>query len=128
VDVQAKGYKPKSKTLEEVLKSSRKMEAKLIGYDETPIDVNTPEAIGFEKSTVQPSSGDFEPQIFRLTKVSDNNISCITPAIKKQFGALRGQPSRTIENHSCDPDSQTTGIVIVVAGYQVRSNCFILIL
>ncbi|XP_062159041.1 dicer-like protein 4 [Alnus glutinosa] len=105
----AKGYVPKSKTLEEVFKSSCKMEAKLIGYDKTPIDVNTPEAIGFEKLTVQPFSRDFGPQISRLTKASDNNISCITPVIKNLFGALRGQPSGTIENHRCDPDSQTTG-------------------
>ncbi|KAK4604657.1 hypothetical protein RGQ29_012930 [Quercus rubra] len=46
--LKAQGYKPKS-SLEEVLKSSCKMEAKLIGYDETPIDVTTPDAIGFEK-------------------------------------------------------------------------------
>jgi hypothetical protein len=85
VDVQAHDLVPKSKTLEEVLKSSSKMEAKLIGYDESPIDVNTPEA-------------------------------------------LRGQPSRTAENHNGDPDSQTIGIVIVVVGYQVWSICFILVL
>jgi hypothetical protein len=85
VDVQARGLIPKSKTWEKVLKSISKMEAKLIGYDEPPIDVNTPEA-------------------------------------------LRGQPSRTAENHNCDPNSQTTGIVIVVAGYQLWSICFILIL
>jgi hypothetical protein len=85
MDVQAHGLIPKSKKLEEVLKSSSKMEAKLIGYNEPPIDVNTPEA-------------------------------------------LRGQPSKTAENHNCDPDSQTTGIVIVVARYQVWSICFILVL
>lgn len=119
--MQAKGYIPKSKTLEEVLKSSCKMEAKLIGYNEPPIDVNTPDAIGFEKLTVQPFCRDFEPQIRPLTKAS-----IIAPVIKKPFGALRGQPSGTVENHSCDPDSQTTGIVIVVAGYQVCS--FILVL
>ncbi|XP_063950515.1 dicer-like protein 4 isoform X1 [Daucus carota subsp. sativus] len=39
------GYKPKSKSLEEVLKSTHKVEAKLIGYDETPIDVNAQYAI-----------------------------------------------------------------------------------
>ena len=43
VDLQAQGYKLKS-SLEEVLKSSCKMEAKLIGYDETPIIVTTPDA------------------------------------------------------------------------------------
>uniref|UniRef100_A0A7N2L0R6 Dicer-like protein 4 n=2 Tax=Quercus lobata TaxID=97700 RepID=A0A7N2L0R6_QUELO len=41
--LKAQGYKLKS-SLEEVLKSSCKMEAKLIGYDETPIDVTTPDA------------------------------------------------------------------------------------
>ena len=124
--MQAKGYKTKSKTLEEVWKSSWKMEAKLIGYNETPIDVNTPDAIGFEKLTVQPFCRDFEPQIRPLTKASDNSISCLAPVIKKPFGALRGQPSGIVENQSCDPDSQTTGIVIIVAGYQVCS--FILVL
>jgi len=39
MDVQAQGWKEKSKTLEEVLESTSKMEPKLIGYDETPIDV-----------------------------------------------------------------------------------------
>ncbi|KAG2668405.1 hypothetical protein I3760_15G159000 [Carya illinoinensis] len=47
--MQAQSYIPKSRTLEEVLKSSCKMEARLIGYDETPVYVNTPHAIGFEK-------------------------------------------------------------------------------
>lgn len=37
--LQRKGYKTKMKTLEEVLKGSKKMEAKLIGYDETPTDI-----------------------------------------------------------------------------------------
>nr|XP_043623396.1 dicer-like protein 4 isoform X2 [Erigeron canadensis] len=35
-----KGYKTKMKTLEEVLRSSVKMEAKLIGYDEIPTDID----------------------------------------------------------------------------------------
>ncbi|KAI3796093.1 hypothetical protein L1987_38757 [Smallanthus sonchifolius] len=35
-----KGYKTKMKSLEEILKLSQKMEAKLIGYDEIPTDIN----------------------------------------------------------------------------------------
>ncbi|XP_076937243.1 dicer-like protein 4 [Bidens hawaiensis] len=38
--LKAKGYKTKTKTLEEILKSSEKMEAKLIGNDEIPMDQN----------------------------------------------------------------------------------------
>ncbi|XP_052198876.1 dicer-like protein 4 isoform X2 [Diospyros lotus] len=43
--LKAQGYRTKTKPLEEVLKSSRKMEAKLIGYDEAAIDVTAPDAI-----------------------------------------------------------------------------------
>ncbi|GFY85749.1 minichromosome maintenance (MCM2/3/5) family protein [Actinidia rufa] len=52
----AQGYKFKSKSLEEVLKSTRKMEAKLIGYDEAPIDVTAPVAIPLEKLELQEPS------------------------------------------------------------------------
>ncbi|XP_058180782.1 dicer-like protein 4 [Rhododendron vialii] len=49
VKLKDQGYKLKSKSLEDVLKSSRKMEAKLIGYDEAPIDVTAPDAIPWDK-------------------------------------------------------------------------------
>ncbi|KAG6676656.1 hypothetical protein I3842_15G163400 [Carya illinoinensis] len=108
--LKAQGYIPKSRTLEEVLKSSCKMEARLIGYDETPIDVNTPDAIGFEKLMVQqPFDRDFEPKIIALSKVSDSNPPCITPVIKHPPGTIRGQACRTAENPSFDPDLQSTG-------------------
>lgn len=42
--LQDKGYKTKMKTLEEILKLSQKMEAKLIGYDETPTDIDVSHA------------------------------------------------------------------------------------
>ncbi|XP_023928784.1 dicer-like protein 4 isoform X2 [Quercus suber] len=107
--LKAQGYKPKS-SLEEVLKSSCKMEAKLIGYDETPIDVTTLVAIGFEKLMVQPPFGsDFEPQIHPLNGTSNNSPTGITPLSKQPFRDLRGQPCTTAENHGCDPDSQATG-------------------
>ena len=119
VDLQAQGYKPKS-SLEEVLKSSCKMEAKLIGYDETPIDVTTPDAIGFEKLKVQPPFGsDFEPPIHLLNGTSNNSSPCIIALSKQPFRDLRGQPCTTAEIHGCDPDSQATGTAYgyVVAGY-----------
>ncbi|XP_050272142.1 dicer-like protein 4 isoform X2 [Quercus robur] len=107
--LKAQGYKPKS-SLEEVLKSSCKMEAKLIGYDETPIDITTPDAIGFEKLKVQPPFGsDFEPPILPLNGTSNNSSPCIIPLSKQPFRDLRGQPCTTAEIHGCDPDSQATG-------------------
>ncbi|KAM3714268.1 hypothetical protein ACJW31_01G319400 [Castanea mollissima] len=107
--LKAQGYKPKS-SLEEVLKSSCKMEAKLIGYDETPIDATTPDTIGFEKLMVQPPFGsDFEPQIHPLIGTSDNSSPGIMPLSKQPFRKLEGQPCTTAEIHGCDPDSQATG-------------------
>ncbi|KAI3524344.1 hypothetical protein L1887_02997 [Cichorium endivia] len=39
-----KGYKTKMKSLEEILKSSKKMDAKLIGYDEIPTNIDVSRA------------------------------------------------------------------------------------
>lgn len=106
MDVQAQGYISKSKSMEDVLKSSDKMEARLVGYDETPVDVSTPDAIGIEKSMVQQSFGrEVEPQ----------SSPCATPVIKRLCEGVRG----TAETPSCDLDSQTTGTIIAVAGYVV---------
>lgn len=119
VDLQAQGYKPKS-SLEEVLKSSCKREAKLIGYDETPVDVTTPHDIGLEKLMVQPPSAtDFEPQIHPLSGTSNNSSPSIIPLSKQPFRDLREQPCATAEIHGCDPDSQATGTAYgyVVSGY-----------
>ncbi|GMP35538.1 hypothetical protein CsSME_00007933 [Camellia sinensis var. sinensis] len=54
--LKALGYKLKSKSLEEVLKSSLKMEAKLIGHDEASIDVTAPDAIPLDNLKLQESS------------------------------------------------------------------------
>ncbi|GAB2300240.1 endoribonuclease Dicer, variant 2 [Dionaea muscipula] len=40
--LQAEGYKAKTKSLEEILKISPKMDARLVGFDETPISVSPP--------------------------------------------------------------------------------------
>ncbi|KAJ3679169.1 hypothetical protein LUZ60_017180 [Juncus effusus] len=41
VKLKSHGYKHKNKTLEEVLRTTRKNEAKLIGFDEEPIEIET---------------------------------------------------------------------------------------
>ncbi|XVE71087.1 hypothetical protein DITRI_Ditri10aG0122200 [Diplodiscus trichospermus] len=55
VKLKALGYALKSKSLEEVLKESCKMEAKLIGFDEVPIDVADPDTTGVESMKSQQS-------------------------------------------------------------------------
>lgn len=100
----AQGYTPKTKPLEEVLKSSCKMEAKLIGYDEKPIAVQAPSETTLEKLSIQqPFSGDVEPRIGPLSKATDNATNNITPVI-----AQREEPFQTVEDNSCDLNSQTT--------------------
>nr|AUH15440.1 dicer-like 4 protein [Dimocarpus longan] len=55
--LKAEGYVLKSKSLEDVLKSSRKMEARLIGFDETPVDVVDPGFTDFGNLKVTESFG-----------------------------------------------------------------------
>lgn len=43
--MQSRGYLPKVKSLEEVLGSCKKMEPKLIGFDETPVEVISPDLV-----------------------------------------------------------------------------------
>lgn len=58
VFVQSRGYLPKAKSLEDVLRSCEKMEAKLIGFDETPIEVISPDLMEPETSdNKHPSKG-----------------------------------------------------------------------
>ncbi|KAH7859943.1 hypothetical protein Vadar_007343 [Vaccinium darrowii] len=63
------GYKLKTKSLEDVLKSSRKLEAKLIGYDEAPIDVTAPDAIPLDKLKLQePSRSQSNPKVYPISE------------------------------------------------------------
>ncbi|KAK1414006.1 hypothetical protein QVD17_29743 [Tagetes erecta] len=60
-----KGYKTKMKSLEEILKSSEKMEARLIGYDEIPTDLNVINkylsSTGFGSNSQEMHSGSVKP-------------------------------------------------------------------
>lgn len=67
--MQDQGYKLKTKSLEDVLKSSRKLEAKLIGYDEAPIDVTAPDAIPLDKLKLQePSRSQSNPKVYPISE------------------------------------------------------------
>ncbi|KAJ0089697.1 hypothetical protein Patl1_14811 [Pistacia atlantica] len=106
-ELKAKGYTPKSKPLEEFLKSSCKMEARLIGFDETPIDVVVPDDYGFESCG---SNGDSD--ICSDSDVSDISSPSITPVNRWSslaFKEVRRQPSETISDPSGDTDSEASG-------------------
>ncbi|XP_077223182.1 dicer-like 4 isoform X2 [Tasmannia lanceolata] len=56
-ELKARGFKHKNKSLEEILQSSRMQEAKLIGYDEIPANIDATNAIQLEELRL----GDTEP-------------------------------------------------------------------
>ncbi|KAF3452999.1 hypothetical protein FNV43_RR03432 [Rhamnella rubrinervis] len=101
--LKAEGYTLKSRSLEEVLKSSCKLEAKLIGYDETPID-----AIRFENLDVEESFGFNSNSDVHSTSEAGNSKSTKRLCPFKS-GSVRKHHGNTIQNHAIDMDSQTSG-------------------
>lgn len=119
MDVQAKGYTPKSKPLEEVLKSICKMEARLIGFDETPVDV-VPADNGSESC-----GGNVDSDIFSDSDMSDNSSPAITQVNRWSSLAskeVRRQPSETVSDPNGDNESPASGI------YKNYFICFVSIL
>lgn len=109
VDVQAQGLKLKSKTLEDVMKSTFKTEPKLIGYDETPIDVTNTTTIGQVMV-----NGDLRnkanTEIRPIQKVSaDASSSYVKPVAQRLQSSPKGKLSETIRNRDCVSDSSKTG-------------------
>ncbi|XP_058067534.1 endoribonuclease Dicer homolog 4-like isoform X3 [Magnolia sinica] len=51
--LKARGFKPKSKPLEDILKLSRKKEPQLIGYDEAPLKMDAVDTIRLEELQIQ---------------------------------------------------------------------------
>ncbi|KAK2993669.1 hypothetical protein RJ640_009484 [Escallonia rubra] len=108
--LKAQGYKARSKSLEEVLRSSQKMEAKLIGYDEKPTDVLASYPIGFEKLAVhEPSRSNGHLKVHPVSvepkKVSKPNIG----PVRQPPSSSKFQFTENIESHGCSVDSQTPG-------------------
>lgn len=71
--LKSQGYAPKSKTLEEVLKAMEKEEPRLIGYNETPIDVTIPNTTEFENFKLDEPSSSFNletPSFRKRTKIN----------------------------------------------------------
>ncbi|KAL9326120.1 hypothetical protein ACSQ67_006765 [Phaseolus vulgaris] len=102
----AQGWKAKSKTLEEVLESTSKMEPKLIGYDETPIDVtdtNTAKHIMVTADLYSKSN----PEIL-IQDTAEICSPCVKPVGQRLQSSTRGKLSEIFENH-CGSDSSGAG-------------------
>ncbi|TXG60793.1 hypothetical protein EZV62_012156 [Acer yangbiense] len=103
----AEGYMPKSKPLKDVLKSSDKKEARLIGYDETPVDFVVPDSTEFGKLKVaepfNSSSSDSDSEATGINSSPPVNRRSSFP-----FKDIIGQSRKNIADPS-DIESQTSG-------------------
>ncbi|CAI0395038.1 unnamed protein product [Linum tenue] len=80
-NLRAQGHGQKSNSLEQVLKHSNKEEAKLIGFDETPVDIATADAC-------EPRGRVYDPQHYSLKRVGDR-----TPPPCSSSSSTKSQPS-----------------------------------
>nr|XP_024928613.2 dicer-like protein 4 [Ziziphus jujuba var. spinosa] len=109
--LKAEGCTFRIKSLEKVLESSCKLEAKLIGYDEMPIDLVPSNATGSEIPNVKESFGcSFDPKVHPASHVvsslSSKSIRRLCPST---LGSERTHHDETIQNHASDTDSVTSG-------------------
>lgn len=106
------------------MKSSCKLEAKLIGYDETPIDFVHPDAVGVENLDVEESFGCNSNSKVHPTSEAVNG-SLFSKSIRRlcpsTSGSVRKQEGNTIQNHAIDTESQTSGTVIIYTTCRISS-------
>lgn len=122
VDVQAQGWKAKSKTLEEVLESTSKMEPKLIGYDETPIDVtdtNTAKHIVVNADPYNNSN----PEICPMQLTDEICSPCVKPFGQRLQSSAKGKLSQIFENRDCSSDLSGTGSIKIIVFSLIRCLC-----
>ncbi|TKY54740.1 Dicer protein 4 [Spatholobus suberectus] len=106
--LKAQGWKARSKTLEEVLESTSKMEPKLIGYDETPIDVtdtNTAGHIVVNADLYNMSN----PEIRPIQERDEICSPCVKPVGQRLPSSAKGKLSQIFENRDRGGDSSGTG-------------------
>lgn len=120
VDVQAQGWKAKSKTLEEVLESTSKMEPKLIGYDETPIDVtDTNKHIVVNADPYNKSN----PEIRPMQETDEICSPCVKPFGQRLQSSAKGKLSQIFENRDCGSDSSGTGSIKIIVFLSILRLC-----
>lgn len=129
-NMQDQGYTLHSESLEEVLKSSCKMEPKLIGYDEKPIDV-TVDTFEFEKLKLQPKANHdrnlkIQPVKMGPKNVCDAIIRPVSDLPQFQIKVSEQQPQGTMEDDSLDSGSKTSGNCLFYCVCIIWSSHFIL--
>ncbi|XP_057508707.1 dicer-like protein 4 isoform X1 [Actinidia eriantha] len=95
--LKAQDYKLKSESLEEVLKSTRKMKAKLIGYDEASIDVTAPVAIPKEKlKSQEPSRSQLNLKVHPIIEEPKKIFSPSIRSMRNPQPSVQAQGSQSI--------------------------------
>lgn len=108
--MQAQGYRPKSKSLEQVLKTAIKMEAKLIGYDETPC-VLTDSCDDLDKH--ETSESDCDLKVFPISEELARNCNFKFKPTRKLLSpeaSVQCNSNQTIMSNGSKADSKDTGI------------------
>ncbi|XP_057416862.1 dicer-like protein 4 isoform X3 [Lotus japonicus] len=127
-NLKARGWKTKSKTLEEVMKSTDKTEPQLIGYDETPIDVTDTNSMGH--IMVQRDLGSkSDPEIRPILEVVDTYSPCVTPVGELLPSSPEGKLNETFKNQECSGDllrtaTATSRLYEVCAAYGWKPPSF----
>lgn len=113
--MQDRGYSRKSNYLEEVLRSSQKMEAKLIGYDENPIDITA--SCASDKVEIlkiqEPVGSNFHPKINSMSKPGNICRPHFVGASKQppsHLAFVGAQHNETIAYPRSDTDPPATGL------------------
>ncbi|WMV36294.1 hypothetical protein MTR67_029679 [Solanum verrucosum] len=108
-NVQAQGYRPKSKSLEQVLKTAIKMEAKLIGYDETPC-VLTTSCDDLDKH--ETSESDCDLKVFPVNEKLARSCNFKFKSTRKLLSpeaSVQCNSDQTIMSNGSKEDSKATG-------------------
>ncbi|XP_020549658.1 dicer-like protein 4 isoform X2 [Sesamum indicum] len=137
--LKAQGYKSKTKSLEEVLRKSKKMEAELIGYDEKPC-YGTAEFGGLK--LLENSQSDHDVKVYALSETSTSKSRTIPKPIRDRPFAHEASEFHNIKSNDyiidspdihltngCDADPQGTGASLTVSAksrlYEIcAANCW----
>lgn len=107
--LKAQGYRPKSKSLEQVLKTAIKMEAKLIGYDETPC-VLTTSCDDLDKH--ETSESDCDLKVFPVNEKLARSCNFKFKSMRKLLSpeaSVQCNSDQTIMSNGSKEDSKATG-------------------
>ncbi|CAK7338282.1 unnamed protein product [Dovyalis caffra] len=100
------GLIPRTNSLEEVLRNSQKMEAKLIGYDETPIDLIATNFPGVESLKIQePLDSSCGSEVRDSCSPCVKAVNARSPSLLDFTGR---QPSETTSDLRCDKNVHIT--------------------